>query len=173
MDYIIDLPDLNSLFESYVNNNNELMVYTESLNEFSYDFHISTKCITTASAIRYLTSQKEWKIVKHPSNQLYQISIHYINDDLEDFPVHCFIVHETKIGQAVYQSFYGKYPLRKFVFNNLGELISDVKENWKTLTTIENAPSLDIKIVYHEPENWSESELEMIPHRYKKLIITK
>jgi hypothetical protein len=174
MDLILELRDLNFLFEKYINADNEYFVWSEAHDpSISYERHISTRCITTAAAFRYLISQDDkWNIVDTLTCPIYQVSIHGMLDDVEngDYPMHCFIVYDNNNIQEVYQSFYGKYPIRKTIFNNLRELLDNVIFHWKEITE-DNSPFVHaIKVVYHEPKNWTEDEILYIQERYNLLI---
>jgi hypothetical protein len=167
MDFILTLTELNILFEEKINENNEYLVYSEGYNQLTYKEHISTKCITTAAAIRWLLSNDKWVIVDNPTYEIYQVSIYGINDDLseDNDPAHCFIVYNNDLYQQIYQSYYGKYSIRKSTVVDINILLINPKLNWYKLTGNYDFPNFELKVIYKQPTNWKGFNLSEIKQK--------
>ena len=165
MDILLNLSNVNRLYEDGINNGNLRLVHQLEHPDLDYDTFISTRCNSTTDTIRYLISNSiQWESVSIPTQEVYQVAFILECDDDGDDPVHSMIVH----GDYVYQSFCGLYSLRKTYIPNLKDLLSNPSENWFQLTGDLDPLKLPVQVQYSQTH---QLDLSLIESKYKKLTV--
>jgi hypothetical protein len=151
MDTILNLEDINELYEDRINHGNLRDLYNleHKGSWFTYKEFVGTRCNSTTETIRYLISDDvKWNPVKNVSKEVYQVSFVNNDDEYDDDPIHSLIV----CNGYIYQSFFGLYLLRKKYLPNIQLLLQNVEQNWTEITDDLSPFSSDnTKIIFLEP----------------------